>query len=154
MKEFECESGHAFEALLPVCPVCGALGRRVFRTPPGISKGTARRDEAFLSAELARRGITNYSNRDGIPHPTFGGVQSRLLDGGVYQSGEVMAGTASPASWQASAVISYTNNQLGVQAPISFPSFERGRSEGPERVARSSGIPTARIIDQRDTKQA
>lgn len=153
-KEFSCPDGHDFEGLIAVCPVCGKVGRRVFRTAPQISKGGAfKKDEAFLAAEFSRRGITNYSNKGGMPRASFNGVESRMLGEGVYQSGEIMAGVADPSAWQRSAIIARTNEALGQTAPIAIPAFARGKSEGAERVARGSGIPTERIRDSRENTQ-
>ena len=142
-KEFRCTAcGRDFEGLLPICPACGKLGQRAFRTAPGIGNGRVRKDEAFLAEEFKRRGITNYTNAGGVPRGTFGGVTAQVHEGGVYQYGDVMAGTADPRGWQRSGVARALATKAGGEVPLAMPAFNSGKSVGGERIAPAYRIPT------------
>lgn len=63
-KEYECAQDGPFEGIAPVCPRCGKIGRRTFRTPPGVSTGAAARFDRKFEALVRDRGLTNYSTID------------------------------------------------------------------------------------------
>lgn len=51
------------------CPHCGSLNvTRVFLTPFGISKGSAKRTDAILQHQFDKMGIANFSNAPGPGH--------------------------------------------------------------------------------------
>ena len=65
-KEWHCEGcGSDFESAIPLCKKCGHQATRAFRTPVGISKGLAKRFDAALARNFAKRGVSNFTNRDG-----------------------------------------------------------------------------------------
>lgn len=74
IKEFTCsdeDCGAEFEALVPVCPYCGAAASRAFRTAPGVvtnkgrPTGKAKAMDKMLQREFDRQGISNFSNVGG-----------------------------------------------------------------------------------------
>jgi hypothetical protein len=67
-KEFACPNCGDFEARLdiPICPQCGSIARRVFRTAPTISTGIVAKSDYILAAEFKRQGISNFTNVNGI----------------------------------------------------------------------------------------
>jgi hypothetical protein len=64
LKEFSCSGCGDFEGLTPICPKCGKIGSRAFRTAPGYSTGGAKRFDRQLEGLIKDRGMTNYSTRD------------------------------------------------------------------------------------------
>lgn len=72
-KEWTCGScAYEFEAPGPcggqlICPECGCLANRAFRTPPQVDtqRGKSRSVDRLISAELKERKISNYSQRFG-----------------------------------------------------------------------------------------
>ena len=75
LKEWACKDcGTDFEGLLPVCPECGnPAARRAFRTPVSINQFKHKFHDQIIESEMRVRGMTNYSNRDNRPTPTFSG---------------------------------------------------------------------------------
>lgn len=73
LKEWTCKScSLEFEAPGPsggslICPECGCLAERAFRTPPQVDtqKGHSRNVDRLIAAELKERKISNYSQRFG-----------------------------------------------------------------------------------------
>ena len=72
-KEWHCEEcALDFESAIPLCKKCGKEARRDFRTPVGISlRGNSKRIDALLERNFEKRGISNFSNRDGQPKITW-----------------------------------------------------------------------------------
>lgn len=74
VKEWSCkECGTDFEGLIQVCPECGSVAQRAFRTPVGIGNVRFKQHDQIIESEMRVRGMSNYSNRDGISRPTFTG---------------------------------------------------------------------------------
>lgn len=65
-KEWHCDGcGTEFESAIDLCKRCGAPATRVFRTPVGIGKGSAKKIDALLERNFKKRGISNYTNIGG-----------------------------------------------------------------------------------------
>lgn len=83
VKEWACkECGSEFTGLIPVCPECGNTAQRAFRTPVGITTARHRQHDQIIESEMRIKGMTNYTNVNGYPQPTFSGkVQHGLVRG-------------------------------------------------------------------------
>ena len=74
VKEWTCnECASEFSGLLPVCPSCGQVARRAFRTPPSINSFKHKFHDQIIESEMRVRQMTNYTNKDNRPAPTFSG---------------------------------------------------------------------------------
>jgi hypothetical protein len=73
-KEFRCPDHGDFEHVLPLCPVCKKISRRVFLTPPRIGSVRQQNINRALDDVLPAQNISNYTNATGYPKPTFNGV--------------------------------------------------------------------------------
>lgn len=126
-KEFTCPTGHEFEALLPICPLCGKASKRAFRTPVGIGKGIAKKRDSILEGELKARGITNiYSNRYGPAKVTYKEEPPYSCVQGSVR-----------ASWGTSALDGYVTAS---GAPLNVPSISPQRlvARTGERIGRGT----------------
>lgn len=66
IKEYSCpDCSKDFEGVTSVCPMCGSMSRRVFRTAPNISTGNSKKTDAILEDNFKAMGISNYSNVNG-----------------------------------------------------------------------------------------
>jgi hypothetical protein len=75
IKEFRCPDGHGdFEGVLPICPKCKKLSKRVFLTPPNIGSTQFGNINRALNEVLPSQNLSNYSNATGYPKPSFGGI--------------------------------------------------------------------------------
>jgi hypothetical protein len=84
LKEFTCSCCGDFEGFVHICPKCGKIAKRAFRTAPGVSSGKARRTDKLLESEFEARGITNFSNADPQnPKVTFRESPQVVTRGGV-----------------------------------------------------------------------
>ena len=128
-KEWSCkECGTEFEGLLSVCPECGRITQRAFRTPVGITTARHRQHDQIIESEMRVRGMTNYTNRDGISRPTFSGnVQHgavrgswgpAALDGFVAANGVPLAAPSVPMNPVQIAAGQNIRNQAGVNRII------------------------------------
>lgn len=76
LKEWTCKGcGLEFEAPGPaassiICPECGRLAERAFRTAPqvDVQRGKSRNVDRLIAAELKDRHIANFSQRFGEPN--------------------------------------------------------------------------------------
>ena len=141
-KEWQCASGHEFEAIAPVCPICGRVGRRAFRTPVGISRVRPGAIERSLEVEFSRRGITNYSNKDGLPRATFRGLGTRINADGSVACGYVTAGCVSPVNPFGSG-----SPLAGLEGQVAMPHFSRGKSVGNDAPNPSGGAALAALTE-------
>jgi hypothetical protein len=72
IKEYKCETDGDFESGVPICPKCGEIAKRTFKTAVGLSFGKAKRIDMVIEGEFARRGISNYTNAYGAPKVDYG----------------------------------------------------------------------------------
>jgi hypothetical protein len=71
-KEWRCDSCSLdYEGYTDPCPSCGGEGKRVFRTAFQLSTGYAKRTDMVLEHQFKKKGITNYSNADGMAKVSF-----------------------------------------------------------------------------------
>jgi hypothetical protein len=118
IKEYACGAGHDFEGCNPVCPICGAIGKRAYRTAPGITTGRVGRTDKILEREFKARGITNFTNANGYPKVSRGDA--------VGQDNGVVAGFVDPRSPGSSPFMKSATEQYGA---IPIPGgFESGQT--------------------------
>jgi hypothetical protein len=81
-KEWHCDGCNLdFESAIDLCKRCGQPATRAFRTPPGIGNGSAKRIDALLERNFAKRGISNYTNSGGKPQINWANQPKAFPDG-------------------------------------------------------------------------
>ena len=137
-KEFRCRDCGDFVSGIAICPKCGEIGLRVFNTPPGIGSGRARRIDAVLTGEFARRNISNYTNANGRPVVNYGsGEYNGIRAGwGKQQLGQIQQQYAPGAS----VPMTVQGNPLPLQATGEPKQIGEKNSE-----AWSKAVPTERM---------
>jgi hypothetical protein len=112
IKEWRCERcGRDFEGALSICPSCGKIAKRAFRTAPGYQSGLAKRCDRTLQYELSRRGITNFKNTGSRPSVTF----QNEVSPGTHLYAE--SGQPVMATWGTQVPEQYTQ-ATGLPAPV------------------------------------
>jgi hypothetical protein len=124
IKEWACGCGKDFDSPVALCPACGSIAKRAFRTAPGFQKQSYRNVNRLIEDEFKSRGITNYSNVDKF--------KPKVEYGGTATNGSVTAG------WGRSHLGNY---QRADGVPINPPSPLQG-ARGSATVADSiKGFP-------------
>lgn len=144
LKEWSCKGcGFEFEAAGPsggsiICPECGKLAERAFRTPPQVDtqRGKSRNVDRLIASELKERQIANFSQRFGEPNK-------------ITYEADFSQGHCSPV-WGRAGLNKVLAEKYGA-GPFSAPTvrsldagpLERGNLAAPDAQGRVDWKPTA-----------
>lgn len=131
-KEYACDTCGDFEGIAPVCPRCGRIGKRAFRTPVGVATGKAKDFDRQFEALVRDRGLSNYSTVD----------RNKLTWEGKYtadvcQGQWAKPGVAPSSTGRRDASVPF---QEYAQQPFEPPKFQHGAIQTEAVVKR--GLPT------------